>query len=289
MLLAAAAVAAACSSAAEGPGPERAADDAAPTCDPGLDEAFQAWAEAGFSGSIAVSTGGAPDCLAAYGWGDDTTETPNAADTVFSIGSVSKAVTAAAVLDLVDAGRLSLSDRAGDVVPGLTGPAADATVQQLLLHTSGLTGSHGRDHEPLGHDEAVTAIGGLELAFEPGSDFLYSNAGYTLLALIVEAVSDESYRDYLASEILPLPDGSVAGGFWDGEPAAPGPRAVGLRRRGSDRGDGRLRGPALGARGQRRRGDDDARSGFVDTRAVHRPRRRAGRGRAPPQRPVRSR
>jgi CubicO group peptidase (beta-lactamase class C family) len=56
---------------------------------------------------------------------------------------------------------------------------------------------------------------------------VYSNSGYTLLALIIEKVSGKSYRAYLASKILRLPDGAVAGGFWNGEPAAPGPRAVG--------------------------------------------------------------
>lgn len=199
----------------------------APPCDPGLDRAFRAWADAGFSGSVAVTAGGEPVCLTAYGLADRDADRPNTVDTVFAIGSVSKGFTAAAVFDLVDAGHLTLSDRAGDLVPGLTGPAAGVTVEQLLLHTSGLTGSHGQDHEPLSHDGAVAAIGRLGLAFEPGSDFLYSNAGYTLLALVVEATSGRPYRDQLAAEILPLPGGVVAGGFWDGEPAAPGPRAVG--------------------------------------------------------------
>ena len=179
----------------------------APVCDAELDRAFRACADAGFSGSVAVTSGGEPDCVAAYGPADRDADRPNTVDTVFAIGSVSKAFTAAAVLDLVDAGRLTLSDRAGDLVPGLTGPAAGVTVEQLLLHTSGLTGSHGQDHEPLSRATAVAAIGRLGLAFEPGSDFLYSNAGYTLLALVVEAVSGRPYRDQLAAEILPLPGG----------------------------------------------------------------------------------
>src|SRR3546814_20068564 len=63
--------------------------------------------------------------------------------------------------------------------------------------------------------------------FSSDLDFLYSNAGYTLLALVVEETAGMTYRDQLASEILPLPDGRSAGGFWAGEPAAPGPRAGG--------------------------------------------------------------
>jgi CubicO group peptidase (beta-lactamase class C family) len=196
-------------------------------CDPDLDAAFGAWAGAGFSGSIAISTGGQADCLAAYGPADEAAGRPNTVDTVFSIGSVSKAFTAAAILALVDDGRLALDERAGDVLPDLAGPVADATVGQLLLHTSGVTGSHGHDHEPLDRDAAVAAISELEQAFPPGSAFLYSNAGYTLLALVVEQVAGTGYRQFVASRILVLPDGDVAGGFWDGEPAAPGDRAVG--------------------------------------------------------------
>jgi CubicO group peptidase (beta-lactamase class C family) len=218
--IAAASVAVGCSSESERPA-------AAGGCDPAMDEAFEAWAAAGFDGSVAIETGGEPDCVAAYGLADLEDGTPNTTDTVFALGSVSKAFTAAAVLRLVDAGELALDDRAGDLVPGLGGPAAGATVEQLLLHTSGLTGSHGQDHQPLDHDAAVAAIGGMEQAFPPGSDFLYSNAGYTLLALIVEEAAGRPFREYMASDVLALPGGRTAGGFWDGEPAAPGPRAVG--------------------------------------------------------------
>ncbi|NED99920.1 serine hydrolase domain-containing protein [Phytoactinopolyspora halotolerans] len=196
-------------------------------CEPELDKALSAWADAGFSGSITVMTGGEADCVAAYGMADSEAETPNTVDTVFAIGSVSKAFTAAAVLGLVADGALALDDRAGDVLTELDGPVADATIEQLLLHTSGLTGSHGDDYEPLGRDAAIEAIGGLESAFEPGTDYAYSNAGYTLLALIVEHVSGTDYREYMATRLLSRPSGEVTGGFWDGEPAAPGPRAVG--------------------------------------------------------------
>jgi CubicO group peptidase (beta-lactamase class C family) len=198
------------------------------SCTPELDEAFTAWAQVGFSGTVAISTRGEFDCLAAYGTADAAAGTPNTVATVFAIGSVSKAVTAAAVFALVDDGALALSDRAGDLVPGLGGPVAGVTVEQLLLHTSGLTGDHGEDHQPLDREAAVAAIGGLGQAFAPGTAYLYSNAGYTLLAVIVEEVSGVGYREFMASRVLTLPGGTVAGGFWDGDPAAAGPRAIGV-------------------------------------------------------------
>ena len=223
-------VLAACSSDAESPGAAGStttADASAdPDCDPETEAALTAWEGAGFSGTVAITTGGEPDCLGAYGEADAEAGTPTTVDTVFSIGSITKAVTAASIFRLVDDGKLTLDDRAGDLVGGLDGPAAEATVAQLLLHTSGLTGSHGSDHEPLTRDQAIAAISGLERAFPAGTDSLYSNAGYTLLALIAEEVAGTPYRE-LTAEVLALPGGGVAGGFWDGEPAAPGPRAGG--------------------------------------------------------------
>ncbi|GAA2690436.1 hypothetical protein GCM10010412_080020 [Nonomuraea recticatena] len=222
---------------------------AAERCEPGLDKAFGAWAEAGFSGSIAISKAGRFECLAAYGSADDAAGRANTPETVFSIGSITKAFTAAAVLRLLDEGKLSLDDRAGKVLPELDGPVAKATIRQLLLHTSGLNGSHGRDYEPLDRDSAVAAIGRLTLAFAPGSGYVYSNAGYTLLALIVEKASGTSYRKYVAENLLRLPGRRVAGGFWSGEPAARGPRAVGYHDDGRTGERGDFRGPYWGMEG----------------------------------------
>ncbi|SHN47638.1 serine hydrolase domain-containing protein [Cryptosporangium aurantiacum] len=224
-------------------GPEPAPRESVGQCDAGLHAAFSAWTRAGFSGSVAISTKGRFDCLAGFGSANDSAGTPNTPDTVFSIGSVTKSFTAATVFHLVDAGKLSLDDPAGRLLPELAGPVAGVTVEQLLLHTSGLNGSHGEDHQPLSRNEAITAINRLELAFPPGTDYVYSNAGYTLLALIIEKVSGSSYRDYTATNILPLPGRTVAGGFWDGEPAAPGPRAVGYTESGAPGHDGTFAGP----------------------------------------------
>jgi CubicO group peptidase (beta-lactamase class C family) len=196
-------------------------------CDSTTETTLRAWAAAGFSGSVAIAVRGELTCLAAYGRADDTTGAPNTVDTVFSTGSVTKAFTAAAALRLVDRGALSLDTRVRSVVPEITSTVGDATVLQLMQHTSGLNGSHGADHEPLGREEAIAAIAAMEPAFAPGTGYVYSNAGYTLLALIVEAVSGTGFRDFLVSDVLRLPDGDVAGGFWDGEPRAPGPRATG--------------------------------------------------------------
>ncbi|BCJ68413.1 hypothetical protein GCM10009779_49960 [Polymorphospora rubra] len=236
-------VLAACTRDHDVPDAETTAGGPVAQCDSRLDQAFTAWARAGFSGSIAISTGGRFDCLAAYGSADDATNTPNTVDTVFDIGSVTKAFTAATILDLVEEGKVALDDPVGRLLPELTGAVAGVTVRQLLLHTSGLNGTPGSDHEPLDRDAALAAIADLDLAFPSGTGHLYANAGYTLLALVIEKVSGASYREYTTSRILRLPDGRVAGGFWDGTPAAPGPRAVGYLDGGTTGGSGDFAGP----------------------------------------------
>ena len=209
----------ACTSDVESPeeGDEGAAE--APHDDEGcpgeVGDGLRAWGDAGFSGGVVVLEAGEVVCRAAYG-------RDVGVDSVFGIGSVSKAVTAAAVLDLVDEGKLGLDDRVGDRVEGLAGPVADATVEQLLLHTSGLTGGVGADHEPLSRDQALAALGGLDLGHPPGQEFAYSNAGYVLLALLVEDVAGIDYRDRLVDQVLP-----AGAGFWNGDPAPEGPRVVG--------------------------------------------------------------
>ncbi|WP_162605493.1 serine hydrolase domain-containing protein [Jiangella ureilytica] len=191
--------------------------DAETPASSGCDPALAAWADAGFSGAIAITAGGETVCEEGYG-------DANTALTVFAIGSVTKAFTAAAIYDLVDSGALVTSDRVGDLLPELRGPVRDATLMQLMTHTSGLNGSAGADHQPLWRADAIAAIGAMPLAFAPGTDHVYSNAAYTLLALVVEEVSDSTYREHAMTRIL---DGFASAGFWDGAPAAVGPRAVG--------------------------------------------------------------
>ncbi|MDA1358339.1 serine hydrolase [Glycomyces luteolus] len=231
MALAAALLAAACTADPE-------TDTATAGCDSAFTSALSRWADAGFSGALAIGDG-AGDCRAAFGMADEST--PNTDETVFAIGSISKAFTAAAVIGLADEGAFALEDRAGALLPGLEGPAADTTVEQLLLRTSGLGGVLGEDHRPLERDEAIARLSALNPAFEPGTEFSYSNAGYVLLALIVDETTGD-YRGYLAEEILRV-DGEPIGGFWDGEPAAPGPRAVGVVDGQPSRQNGEFAGP----------------------------------------------
>lgn len=129
---------------------------------------------------------------------------------VYAIGSITKSFTADAILTLVAAGRLHLRETVGALLPDYSGPGRKATVEQLLLHTSGIPnyvneipGVRARLRGcELTRSEMLSTFEGLPLEFRPGSRFSYSNSGYYLLGLIIERVSGESYYKFLRNDVL---------------------------------------------------------------------------------------
>ena len=139
---------------------------------------------------------------------------PNTAHTVFSLGSVTKQFTAAAILKLEEQGSSAPIGR----FIGAPADKAGITLHQLLTHTAGLPVYTGDDFEPAGRDETVAKMLAAPLRFPPGSDFAYSNAGYSLLAAIVVLASGEGYEEFLRANLF-TPAGLEATGYrlpdWD--------------------------------------------------------------------------
>lgn len=122
--------------------------------------------------------------------------------TLFYWGSVAKSLTAVLVLQLVEEGRLSLDDRLARWVPQM--PHADLiTVRSLLTHTSGLATNalDASGHIPQTPAELVRAASATPSVFCPGTGASYSNTGYTMLALIVEAVEQQPFHEVLQRRI----------------------------------------------------------------------------------------
>jgi len=188
-----------------------------------------------FWGAVMVSRDGVP--LVARGYGDANEElAPITADTLFDIGSVTKQFTAAAVLRLEMDGKLSLDDPASKFFP--VGPQAEKiTVRHLLHHTSGLTDQRAIQRLDFAdRDEAVKRALTSRPNAEPGAAFDYCNAGYIVLAAIIEKASGQTYEDYLREHIF-RPAGLTNTGFLDGKGLDPAKATV--RATGQQRGGGR--------------------------------------------------
>lgn len=155
----------------------------------------------GFKGIIAIQTSRA-SYLA--GIGDKTTVTGLADEsTLVDIGSITKSITAAAILLLAQEKRLSVTDPLSKFIQNVPLDKSEITVHQLLTHSSGLLDTVGDDHEyGLTKEVFLKRALGTKLKSEPGTNYNYSNVGYSLLAAIIEQVSGLPYEHYLRHELL---------------------------------------------------------------------------------------
>jgi len=158
--------------------------------------------------SIGVKKG--DDLLLAQGYGlaDLDNQVPAGPHTVYGIGSITKQFTAAAILLLADKGVVSLDDPLTKFFPDYPTHGYYVTIRHLLTHTSGVR-SYPSDDTPsetlpldISDLELLARIDAEPFDFAPGQSFRYSNAGFVLLGMIVEAVSGQTYAEYLQEHIF---------------------------------------------------------------------------------------
>jgi D-alanyl-D-alanine carboxypeptidase len=173
-----------------------------------IDARVKDYVDAGlFSGVVLVSKGDVVEYQKAFGYADRTFKVPNTIHTKFHIASVSKPITAAAILLLAERGKLSLADHVSKFVPDF--PNGDRiTIEEVVTHYSGLADA---SSDPEYNDWArfpqtpaslVEKLAKLPMRSEPGTKYSYSNSNYHLLALIIEKASGQSYGDFLAENIF---------------------------------------------------------------------------------------
>ncbi len=156
----------------------------------------------GFSGTLLVVKNRFINLNKGYGMANREKGIGNTSETVFSVGSITKQFTAAAIMKLKIEGKLDTKDLIGKYLEGVPKDKKNITIQHLLTHTSGLVQDAGRDYDKVGRDETVANIMAQPLESKPGEKFTYTNAGYTLLAAIIEKVSGKSYEEFLHSELF---------------------------------------------------------------------------------------
>ncbi|THD50671.1 serine hydrolase domain-containing protein [Phenylobacterium sp.] len=159
------------------------------------------------SASIAVVRGGEIVFAKAYGSRSVSPSRPATVQARYNIASVSKQMTATALLMLIDQGKLSLDDPISRWLPELM-DANRITVRQVLSHTAGYKGFFLAETPPI---EATRSIsphvvvdrwGRMPLDYPPGSSWQYSNTDYTIVGLIVERVSGQALADVLRQNIF---------------------------------------------------------------------------------------
>ncbi len=162
-----------------------------------------------FSGAALVAKEGKVLFADAYGQADRERGIPNTIETRFRIGSMNKMFTAVATLQLVEAGKLALDDPVGKHLRGYPNSevATKVTVRHLLTHTGGTGDIFGPEYDRnrlqlREHADYVKLYGSRAPNFPPGSRFEYSNYGFVLLGAIIEAVSGESYYDYVREHVF---------------------------------------------------------------------------------------
>ncbi len=128
---------------------------------------------------------------------------PVVPDTLFHVGSVTKTLTAAALVTLAEQGKLRLDEPVSRWVDGLAPGLAKLTLHQLLSNTAGLSDQHGGDglHEEAALAEFVSSRTDSEVLLPPGKVFSYSNLGYALAGHVLERVTGKPYADAMR-EIL---------------------------------------------------------------------------------------
>ena len=166
--------------------------------------------------SIAVYRGERPVLAKGYGEADREAARPAGPDTSYPIASVSKIFTAAGILRLADQGRLRLEDTLQTFFPTARPAIGRLTLRQLLTHTSGLTRS---GPAPKSAAESTLRRGGTALG--AGQRWDYSNYNFSLLGLVIEAVSGRPYAEFVRDE-LAAPLGLQHTGYCEDGTAVPG-------------------------------------------------------------------
>jgi D-alanyl-D-alanine carboxypeptidase len=162
-----------------------------------------------FSGAVLVGRGGKVLFQMAAGLSHRESKTANTVETQFRNGSMNKMFTATAIMQLIEAGKLSLDDTVGKVIPGYgnTAIASRVTIRHLLTHTGGTGDFFGPEFMKnrlsiRTHGDYLAMFGSRAPTHEPGAEFRYSNLGFVLLGAIIERVSGLSYFDYVRTRIF---------------------------------------------------------------------------------------
>jgi D-alanyl-D-alanine carboxypeptidase len=176
--------------------------------------------------AIAVVKDGRLVLARGYGYADLENSVPATAETIYRLGSITKQFTSLAILQLAEAGKLSIDDELTKFLPDYPVQGHKVTIHQLLNHTSGIKSYTSLPNffrtarQDLTSEEMLALFKDQPFDFEPGEKMQYNNSGYYLLGVIIEKVSGQTYAEYLAEHIF-KPLGMHATRYGDNRPLIP--------------------------------------------------------------------
>lgn len=148
-------------------------------------------------------------CLAASGMANTELSVSMEPHHVFEIGSITKQFTAVAILLLAQENKLKLDDSIALFIPGISTTKAEVTIAHLLSHTSGLVDPineaeflRTRVQEPISLESLIGQFKNGHWQHTPGERVVYTNVGYSMLAYVIEQVSERRYVEFLAEKIF---------------------------------------------------------------------------------------
>ncbi|MDB5073734.1 MAG: beta-lactamase [Candidatus Eremiobacteraeota bacterium] len=157
--------------------------------------------------TIAIVAGGKMVYTRAYGLRDAEKSLPADTGTHYEIGSITKQFTAAATLQLKEAGKVDLDAPVATYLPKVP-HAGEITIRQLLTHTSGMPefvntpGFETLAGTPVTFDQLIARVANKPLDFKPGTRWSYSSTGYIILGRIIEVVTGQSWEDYVKQNLF---------------------------------------------------------------------------------------
>ncbi len=161
-----------------------------------------------FMGTVLVERDGKPILDKGYGSADLEWNIPNAPNTKFRLGSITKQFTAASILLLEERGKLKVEDPVSKYMPDAPDAWKNITLFHLLTHTSGIPNfTNFADYretqgQPTTPEQLVARFRDKPLDFPPGEKWSYSNSGYALLGYLLEKISGQRYCDFLQQNIF---------------------------------------------------------------------------------------
>ncbi len=167
--------------------------------------------ETDFSGVIHIGTLESVLYSKGFGYADRENQIENDNSIVFDIGSVTKPFTALGIIKCQELGLLDFEDTLGKFFPEVPDDKKDITIEQLLTHSSGFVDAIGDDYDEISKEMYLTQSFDTQLLFSPGVRYEYSNVGFSILGIIIEAVSNKSYEEFLNEQIFLSSEMKTAG------------------------------------------------------------------------------